>query len=106
MPASKPRRLTIGSRAVAVAIVEDALRVAAASAGLDLGRMDGARPAAYDLADELVNLSWDVEYKPNAERLVLVLDASLEHDREPEPASSERTDVPPPTVGGGGTDIR
>jgi hypothetical protein len=74
-----PKRLTIGSRAVAVAIVEDALRVASAGVGLDL---TGGR-VAYELADEVVRLAWDVEYKPNAERLVLVLDASLEHD-EPE----------------------
>lgn len=67
----KPGRITIGSRAVAVAILGEALEQAAADEPnvpyVDLRRV----------ADNLVGMAWDVEYKPTAERLVIILDAGI-----------------------------
>ena len=71
--ARKPGRITIGSRAVAVAILAEALHEASdlgAGAMLDQG-------ACNIVADNLVGMAWDVEYKPTAERLVIILDAGI-----------------------------
>lgn len=65
----KPGRITIGSRAVAVAILAEALREAV-QAGT-------AEPTPEEVADKLVGMAWDVEYKPTAERLVIILDAGI-----------------------------
>lgn len=65
----KPGRITIGSRAVAVAIMGEAIRAASEGAGRGL--------APDELADKLVSMAWDVEYKPTAERLVLIIDAGV-----------------------------
>lgn len=64
------RRLTIGRRAVAVAILTDLLDRAAALAG--------DQPSTGDVAEQIVTMAWDAEYKPNADKLVLTLDASFE----------------------------
>lgn len=66
-----PGRITIGSRAVGVAILGEALEQAAA---------DEPNAPYVDMrkvADRLVGMAWDVEYKPTAERLVLILDAGI-----------------------------
>lgn len=68
-----PGRITIGSRAVAVAILAEALHNASNLGGgtmLDQG-------ACNIVADNLVGMAWDVEYKPTAERLIIVLDAGI-----------------------------
>lgn len=69
------KKLSVGSRAVAVAIVQHAVEAACAKAIAKSGEPDTAV-----IANELVNIAWDVEYKPNAERLVIVLDASIDAD--------------------------
>lgn len=68
------KKLTIGSRAVAVAIVAEAINAArkAMPQGVDW--------SPQELAEQLVTEAYDVEYKPNAERLVIVLDAGLDYD--------------------------
>lgn len=68
------RKLTIGSRAVAVAIVAEAVNAAWKS----IENPDEVSPQL--LAEKLVSEAYDVEYKPNAERLVIVLDAGLDYD--------------------------
>lgn len=68
------RRLTIGSRAVAVAILAEVLEQAADQVIGDSGDSSDLRV----LADKVVALSWDVEYKPNAEKLILTLNAGIE----------------------------
>jgi hypothetical protein len=72
----KPGQYTIGSRAVAVAIMSEILQHATELADAKHGRAD-----APEIADELVGLAWDVEYKPHAERLVLVVDAGISSER-------------------------
>lgn len=69
------KKLSVGSRAVAVAIVQHAVEAACEKAVAKSGDPDTAV-----IANELVNIAWDVEYKPNAERLVIVLDASIDAD--------------------------
>jgi hypothetical protein len=70
----KPGRITIGSRAVAVAIVAEAIDQACTAAGVGESEL-----YAYSaqVAEELVGMAWDVEYKPTAERLVIILDAGI-----------------------------
>jgi hypothetical protein len=68
----KPGRITIGSRAVAVAILAECLEQAAEEV---IG--DRNEPTMNQLADKLVGMAWDVEYKPTAERLVVILDAGI-----------------------------
>lgn len=70
--ARKPGRITIGSRAVAVAILAEVLEQAAEEV---IG--DRNEPTMSQLADKLVGAAWDVEYKPTAERLIIVLDAGI-----------------------------
>lgn len=72
----KPGQYTIGSRAVAVAIMAEILQHAKELADAKHGGSDMA-----DVADELVKLSWDVEYKPHSERLVLIVDAGIQSER-------------------------
>lgn len=82
--AGKGFRYTIGSRAVAVAIMTEVLRHAEHVADVKYGKADTSQ-----VAEELVRLAWDVEYKPTAERLVLTIDAGISTERqpaEPEPA--------------------
>lgn len=68
-----PGRITIGSRAVAVAILAEAIGQASR-----LGPNTQLEAAACNhIADELVGIAWDVEYKPTSERLVLILDAGI-----------------------------
>lgn len=71
----KPGRITIGSRAVAVAILTEVLDQAFAEA-MRSGELDPYNSTAL-VADRLVSMAWDVEYKPTAERLVLILDAGV-----------------------------
>lgn len=85
------KRLTIGRKAVAVAIIAELLDVAAERA-LELAGHD---PSAQEVAEAIVTLAWDVEYKPNADRLVIVLDASFEAPQGPDAARSTPEDVPP-----------
>jgi len=70
----KPGRITIGSRAVGVAILAEAIRLASDEA-FDAGALSDHD--ASKIADKLVGMAWDVEYKPTAERLVLILDAGV-----------------------------
>ncbi len=84
MPRAKrtPGRITIGSRAVGVAILAEAIREASAiqQPGMPRAAIDDVQlePAAAALiADRLVGMAWDVEYKPTAERLVIILDAGI-----------------------------
>lgn len=72
------KRLTIGSRAVAVAVLEAAIEDVIANDeavrdALHAGELDSSA-----LADGLVRAAWDVEYKPNAEKLVLTISAGIE----------------------------
>lgn len=95
--ASEGKRLTIGARAVAVAILTEAIRCCEDEVG-DL------RLPADVLADELVDLAVDVEYQPRAEKLILTINAGIiatdrKRDREQE---VEATAVP---VGGSGSAI-
>jgi hypothetical protein len=68
------KRLSIGSRAVAVAVVTEALQAAAEMAEQRTGKTDLSEA---EVADALVAQAWDVEYKPNAEKLVLIIDAGI-----------------------------
>lgn len=68
-------RITIGSRAVAVAILTEVLDQAFAEA-MRSGELDPYNSTAL-VADRLVSMAWDVEYKPTAERLVIILDAGI-----------------------------
>ena len=73
---ARGKRLTIGSRAVAVAVVKEALDEACKKAGaVDKSDIYTWSP---QIAEELVNLAWDVEYKPTVERLVLTISAGIE----------------------------
>lgn len=87
MATRKPGQYTIGSRAVAVAILTEVLDQAYAAAQRS-GMLDGYNQTAM-IAEELVTAAWDVEYKPNAERLVLIVDASITSDRSRDTASEE-----------------
>lgn len=69
------KRITIGSRAVAVAIVAEALDMAYANAQA-AGELDAYNQTQM-VAEQLVTMAWDVEYKPTAERLVLTIDAGI-----------------------------
>jgi hypothetical protein len=73
--AREGKRLTIGSRAVAVAIMTEALDMAYANAQA-AGDLD-AYNQTERVADQLVRMAWDVEYKPTAERLVITIDAGV-----------------------------
>lgn len=84
------KRLTIGRKAVAVAIIGDLLDVAAERAQEAAGR----EPSVHEVAEAIVALAWDVEYKPNADRLVIVLDASFEAPQGPDAARSTPEDQP------------
>lgn len=66
------KRITIGSRAVAVAIVAEVLK--ASHPGGNVAANDDDLAA---WADNVVTMAWDVEYKPTAERLVLTIDAGI-----------------------------
>ena len=80
--ASEGKRLTIGARAVAVAILTEAIRCCEDEVG-DL------RLPADVLADELVDLAVDVEYQPRAEKLILTINAGIiaaDRKRAPSPA--------------------
>ena len=70
-----PGRITIGSRAVAVAILTEALDQAFAEAQAS-GELDPYN-STHLVADKLVGMAWDVEYKPTSERLVIILDAGI-----------------------------
>lgn len=82
------KRLTIGRKAVAVAIIGDLLDVAAQRATDTAGR----EPSVHEVAEAIVALAGDVEYKPNADRLVIVLDASFEAPQGPDAARSTPED--------------
>lgn len=69
---ARGKRLTIGSRAVAVAVLTETLQQAQERADQRLGKGD-----LGDVAEELVQLAWDVEYKPTVERLVLTISAGI-----------------------------
>lgn len=86
MATRKPGQYTIGSRAVAVAIMSEILQHAAEIADAKHGKAD-----LPEIADELVTLAWDVEYKPHAERLILIVDAGISHER----SRVETTGEPP-----------
>lgn len=66
------KRLTIGSRAVAVSVVE-----ALVEKVIDNSAAAGDF-SPRDLAEGIVAEAWDVEYKPNVERLVLTISAGIE----------------------------
>lgn len=66
-----PGRVTLGSKAVAVAILAEAIR------NVEDDLSEGVELTPDVLAGGLVSLSWDVEYKPTAERLVLIIDAGI-----------------------------
>ena len=68
------KRLTIGSRAVAVGIMQAFIDAACQDAGVADSEL-----YAYSgpVAEEMVRLAWDVEYKPTAERLVITIDAGV-----------------------------
>lgn len=72
--ARTPGRITIGSRAVAVAILAESIGIAAGEVWDEDALSD---KNAAELADRLVGMAWDVEYKPTAERLIIVLDAGI-----------------------------
>lgn len=94
MATRKPGQYTIGSRAVAVAILSEVVRRAMPPT-MSIARTD--EEIAADIADALVTAAWDVEYKPNAERLVLIVDAAISSDRsrrEDEPEEPELVPVP------------
>lgn len=67
-------RLTIGRKAVAIAIIGDLLDMAAERAT----KKAGGKPTTHDVATAVVELAWDAEYKPHSDRLVLTLDSSFE----------------------------
>lgn len=89
MARSRPA-YSIGSRAVAVAIMAEVVNgllgdVPPLELEQAVGRGDFEEVSRL-MADQLVRVAWDVEYKPNAERLVLVIDAGISDD---EPSSQE-----------------
>lgn len=92
-----PGQYTIGSRAVAVAIMSEILQHATELADAEYGKA-----GVPEIADQLVSLAWDVEYKPNAERLVMIVDASITAERSrpelahkaPEGYPLDKLDVP------------
>lgn len=97
----KPGQYTIGSRAVAVAIMSEILQHATELADAKHGKAD-----APEIAEELVTLAWDVEYKPHAERLIMVVDAGIQSERgrvelahEPPAEGRDLLEVPIPTTG-------
>lgn len=81
-------RLTIGRKAVAIAVIGDLLDIAAERAAERVGR----EPSVNDVATEIVGIAWDVEYKPNADKLVLTLDSSFEVPQGPDAARSTPED--------------
>lgn len=84
------KRLTVGSRAVAVGVIAELLRAAEDNLG---GIVIQNVPA---LADEIVDLAWDVEYKPTAERLVITIDAGVTSgDRMRSTPEDQPTEVGP-----------
>lgn len=88
----EPGQYSIGSRAVAVAIMAEILQHATELADAKHGKAD-----TPEIADELVALAWDVEYKPTAERLVLIVDAGISHERPvKQPEGRDLLEVPIP----------
>lgn len=81
-------RLTIGRKAVAIAVIGDLLDIAAERAAERVGR----EPSVNDVATEIVGIAWDVEYKPNADKLVLTLDSSFEVPQGPDAMRSTPED--------------
>lgn len=97
MASRKPGRITIGSRAVAVAIMAEALDQACRNAGVGAAESE-VYAFSGPIAEELVRLAWDVEYKPNSERLVLILDAGItsEDKMRSTPEDHDTAGVVPP----------
>lgn len=81
-------RLTIGRKAVAIAVIGDLLEIAADRAQERVGK----DPSVNDVATEIVAIAWDVEYKPNADKLVLTLDSSFEVPQGPDAMRSTPED--------------
>lgn len=91
----KPGQYTIGSRAVAVAIMTEILEQACQKAGVGESELS---IYSATVADELVSLAWDVEYKPHSERLVLIVDAGIQSERrrpDPEEEFETRANLDP-----------
>jgi hypothetical protein len=78
------KRLTIGSRAVAVAILSQAIQEASTLSGDDSVQL--STDASRLIAGRLADLAWDVEYKPTVERLVLTISAGIEAPDRTRPA--------------------
>lgn len=86
------KRLTIGSRAVAVAILAEALREASTLPDDD----QLTDKSCQLIADRMVAEAWDVEYKPVGEKLVITLNAGI---ASPDRMRSTPEDQPTPDVG-------
>lgn len=70
------KRITIGSRSVAVAVLAEAIREALPGQ-YEAEILDGRGELTETLADRLVTIAWDVEYKARAEKLVITIDAGV-----------------------------
>ena len=71
--AREPKRLTIGSRSVAVAILQQAISEAS-----QIGDIRLSDESCRHLGEQLVGIAWDVEYKPTAEKLVITISAGID----------------------------
>lgn len=93
------KRLTIGSRAVAVAVLTEAIRGAEDTAGR-------TRLAADELAELIVAEAWDVEYRPNAEKLILTISAGIEAPDRMRSTPEDQDSAPCPYISNGAQCVR
>lgn len=92
--ARSDKRLTIGRRAVAVSIMAEAIREAMRQVELDYPPgVPFDQPAA--IAERLVSIAHDSEYKMRSDQLVLTLDASMEAPDRADAMRSTPEDQPP-----------
>lgn len=77
------RRTSVGSKAVAVGALTELVAVALARLGgtYDLSEEVPVAELAAEIAPELIGYAWDVEYKPTAQRLVVVFDVGVDLTR-------------------------
>ena len=91
------RRISIGSRAVAVGALTEMLNWAATELGTqyDLQDPEQAAELANELAGKILEAAWDVEYKPTAQRLSITFDVGIDlTGREKADRPAELTAVP------------
>jgi hypothetical protein len=90
------RRTSVGSKAVAIGALTELVAVALERLGgtYDLSEEVPRAELAAEVAPELISFAWDVEYKPTAQRLVVVFDVGVDLTR-PEPENAEPASVTP-----------